>query len=200
MGKLVVDTFVTLDGVMQGPGGPDEDREGGFEYGGWQIPLFDDTSGQVISEQMAELDALLLGRKTYEIFASYWPHAADDDPIAATLNNVPKHVASRTLASAEWQNSSLIDGEVAAEVPALKDRYEAIRVIGSGDLVQTLMRHRLVDVYNVWVYPVLLGSGKRLFADGTIPTALRLISSTMTSTGAAILSYEPTGTPSYGTA
>jgi dihydrofolate reductase len=200
MGKLVVDTFITLDGVMQAPGAPDEDRDGGFEHGGWQIPHFDEKSGQVMTEQMAQFDALVLGRKTYEIFAAYWPNVPDDNPIAAKLNSVPKYVASRTLDTVEWSNSSLIDGEVAVEVPKLKDRYADIHVIGSGDLIQTLMRHDLVDVYNVWVYPVLLGTGKRLFAAGTVPAALRLVSSIATSSGATINAYERTGKPAYGSA
>lgn len=200
MGEFVVNMFVSLDGVMQAPGEPDEDPDGGFEHGGWQVPYFDEESGKVMIEHMAQIDALLLRRKTYEIFAAYWPKAPADDPVAATLNRVPKYVASRTLDAVEWNNSTLIKGEVADEVPRLKDDYGQIHVIGSGKLVQTLMTHDVVDRFNVWVYPVLLGSGKRLFADGTIPTALRLVDSATFSTGAALLAYQRAGKPTYGTA
>jgi dihydrofolate reductase len=198
MGELVVNMFVSLDGVMQGPGGPDEDREGGFEHGGWQAPYLDEESGKIISEGIARLDALLLGRKTYEIFAAYWPQAPADDPIAARLNSAPKYVASRTLDTVQWTNSKLIRGEVADEVARLKQDYDQIHVIGSGNLVQTLLRDDLVDQSNLWVFPVLLGSGKRLFAEGTIPTALRLLNSATFSTGAVLLTYQRAGKPRYG--
>lgn len=198
MGQLVVDMFVTLDGVMQAPGEPDEDRDGGFEHGGWQAPYFDEESGKLMGEQIARVDALLLGRKTYEIFAAYWPKAPADDPIAAKLNGVRKYVASRTLGAVEWNNSTLIEGEVADEVPRLTQDHGELLVIGSGNLVQTLLRHDLVDLLNLWVYPVLLGTGKRLFADGTIPTALRLTGSATFAGGAVLLSYERAGKPTYG--
>jgi dihydrofolate reductase len=198
MGELMVNMFVSLDGVIQGPGLPDEDREGGFEHGGWQAPYFDEESGKVITEHTARLEALLLGRKTYEIFAAYWPRAAASDPIAARLNSAPKYVASRTLDTVEWTNSKLIEGDVADAVAGLKRDHGQIDVIGSGNLVQTLLRHDLVDRLNVWVYPVLLGSGKRLFADGTVPTALRLVESATFPKGAVLLAYQRTGKPTYG--
>ena len=198
MGKLVVNTFTTLDGVMQAPGMPEEDREGGFDQGGWQVPYFDEESGQVMAEGMASFDALLLGRKTYEIFASYWPNAPADDPMAERLNKVPKYVASRTLDNVTWENSTLLTGDVDYEVPRLKEAYNEIHTSGSGNLVQSLMKSGLVDQYNLWVYPVLLGSGKRLFGDGTMPTALRLVESKTFGNGAVLLSYQPTGKPEYG--
>lgn len=199
MGRLVVNTFTSLDGVMQAPGMPEEDREGGFDHGGWQVPYFDEESGEVMTEAMAAFDALLLGRKTYEIFAGYWPYAPADDPIAVRLNEAPKYVASRTLDSVGWKNSTLLKGDIAAEVSQLKGRYKEVHTSGSGNLVQSLMQHNLVDQYNVWVYPVLLGSGKRLFAEGTTPTALRLVESRTFGNGALFLSYQPTGKPEYGT-
>jgi len=199
MGKLVVNTFTSLDGVIQSPGMPEEDREGGFDKGGWQVPYFDQESGQIMGEAMAAFDALLLGRKTYEIFASFWPHAPADDPIAARLNQAPKYVASRTLDTVGWNNSTLLNGDIADEVARLKETYNEVHTSGSGNLVQSLMRDELVDQYSLWVYPLLLGSGKRLFGEGTVPTALRLVGSRTFSNGALLLSYEPKGTPEYGT-
>jgi dihydrofolate reductase len=199
MGKLVVNTFTSLDGVMQAPGMPEEDREGGFDHGGWQVPYFDEESGEVMTETLAAFDAMLLGRKTYEIFAGYWPYAPADDPIAARLNEAPKYVASRTLDSVGWKNSTLLKDDLAGEVARLKEQHNEIHTSGSGNLVQSLMQQGLVDQYNLWVYPVLLGSGKRLFGDGTAPTALRLIKSRTFGNGAVLLSYEPTGKPEYGT-
>ncbi|HZA75228.1 MAG TPA: dihydrofolate reductase family protein [Acidimicrobiales bacterium] len=196
MGQLVVDMFVTLDGVMQAPGEPDEDRDGGFEHGGWQAPYFDEESGKRIGDHIARMDALLLGRKTYEIFAAYWPNAPD--PIGAKLNRVPKYVASRTLGAVEWNNSTLIEGDVADAVPRLKQDHGEVHVIGSGNLVKTLLQHGLIDVLNLWLYPILLGTGKRLFADGTIPTALRLTDSATFAGGAVLLTYERAGKPTYG--
>jgi len=195
MGRLVVISFLTLDGVMQSPGMPEEDRDGGFVHGGWQVPYFDDDMGAA----MPRLDALLLGRRTYEIFAGYWPYAPGEERGAAELNSAPKYVVSRTLDTVEWQNSTLRRGDLAEGVRRLKDDYDQIVVFGSGNLVQTLTRLGLVDVFNVWVYPVLLGSGKRLFVEGTTPTALRLTDSTVLSSGAVVLSYEPAGAPTYGT-
>ncbi len=186
MGKVVVGTFVTVDGVMQAPGGPEEDRAGGFEHGGWLVPFFDDAMGQLIDEWTGAADALLLGRKTYEIFAAHWPRMPADDPTAAKLNSVPKYVASRTLDSVEWQNSTLLHGDVAQAVAELKERVEGeIQVTGSGDLIQTLLTADLVDEYRLWVFPVLLGTGKRLFG-GTIPRALRLADTRTFATGVAV--------------
>jgi dihydrofolate reductase len=200
MRKLVVGTFVTLDGVMQAPGGPDEDRDGGFEHGGWSVTFWDEMMGRLITEQMQRTDALLLGRKTYEIFAAHWPHVPDQsDPIAAKLNNVQKHVASRTLTKVEWQNSSLISGDVAAGVKGLKEQPGGeIQVPGSSRLIQTLLKHDLVDEIHLWVFPVVVGSGKRLFGDGAVPRAFRHIESHVSTTGVAIHHYERAGKIAYG--
>lgn len=199
MGKLVVGTFLTLDGVMQGPGGPEEDTEGGFEHGGWSVPYWgDDLMGEVMMESMGKADALLLGRKTYEIFAGHWPKVGDDDPMAAKLNSVQKYVASRSLDSVDWQNTTLIKGDVAEEVPKLKDEKAEIQVSGSQNLIQTLLEHDLVDEYRLWFFPVALGAGKRLFAEGTVPTNLNLADSKTSSTGVAMNTYEAAGKPEYG--
>ncbi len=200
MGKLIVTEFVTLDGVAQAPGGPDEDREGGFAHGGWQAPVADEESGEVIFEQASSMDALLLGRRTYEIFADSWPHASPEVPFTGLLNGVPKYVASRTLSGPlAWQGSTLITGDLAEHVTALKGRVDEIHVIGSLDLVQSLLRLGLVDRMNLWVYPLLLGRGKRVFADGTMPTALRLTESVTYPSGGLHLVYETAGVPTYGT-
>lgn len=150
MRKLVVGTFVSLDGIMQAPGAPDEDRDGGFEHGGWTVPLFDEQLGQVMAELVSRAGALLLGRRTYDIFAASWPLVSDDDPIAAQLNRIPKYVASRTLQSVEWNNSTLLTGDVAEQVADLKRQPgDEIQIAGSGDLIQTLMRHDLIDEYRL---------------------------------------------------
>jgi dihydrofolate reductase len=199
MRQLVVGTFVTLDGVMQGPGGPEEDRSGGFSTGGWLVPYFDDKMGELISGWTAAADALLLGRRTYEIFAAHWPHVGDEDPVARKLNSVRKYVASRTLRSVEWNNSVLLDGNVADEVARLKrEPGGEIQVTGSGDLIQTLLRHDLVDEFRLWIFPVVLGSGKRLFADGALPTALTLADTMTSDTGVVIHLYRRAGQPEYG--
>jgi len=199
MGKLIVTEFVTLDGVAQGPGGPDEDRDGGFVHGGWQAPLMDEDSGEAIFEQAKSMDALLLGRRTYEIFADYWPKASEQIPFTGLLNGVPKYVASRTLAEPlAWQGSTLVTGDVAESITALKDRHDEVHVIGSLDFVQSLLRFGLVDRLNLWLYPLLLGSGKQLFADGTVPTALRLTDSFTYPSGTLHLGYETAGAPTYG--
>ena len=155
MRKLVVGTFLTVDGVMQAPGGPDEDREGGFEHGGWSVNYWDEVMGGLIVESTLEAGALLLGRKTYDIFAAHWPHVGDHDPIAAKLNSMPKYVASRTTDKVTWNNSTLIKGDVSGAVAALKEQAGGeIQVTGSGDLIQTLIEHDLVDEYRLWVFPV----------------------------------------------
>jgi dihydrofolate reductase len=198
MAELVVNMFTSLDGVLQGPGAPDEDREAGFEYGGWQAPYVDEESGKVIGDHLAGLEALLLGRKTYEIFAAYWPTQPASDPIAARLNGAPKYVASRTLDSVGWTNAQLIEGDVAEAVVRLKGQFGRVDVIGSGNLVQTLLRNELVDRLHLWVFPVLLGSGKRLFGEGTVPTALRLVESATFPKGAVLLTYQRAGKPTFG--
>ena len=198
MGQIVAHEFVTLDGVMQAPGGRDEDREGGFEHGGWQAPYGDAESDQLIFEQYAGVDAILLGRKTYEIFAPYWSQAPADNPFRPLMNDTQKYVASRTLEGVDWENTSLLKGNVPAEVALLKERHNQIHVVGSGGLFQTLLRHDLVDRVNLWIYPVLFGTGKRLFADGTIPAALRLVTSRTFATGTVLLTFEFAGKPTYG--
>ena len=199
MRKLVVGTFLTVDGVMQGPGGPEEDREGGFEHGGWSFNYWDDVMGERIVQSTLRAGALLLGRKTYEIFASHWPHVSDEDPIAAKLNSVPKYVASRTLDEVTWTNSTLIEGDVAEAVARLKEEPgDEIQVTGSGELVQTLMEHDLVDAYQLWVFPLVVGEGKRLFARGALPGALRLVDTLVSTTGVAIHTYERAGEIQYG--
>src|SRR5713101_5130670 len=176
MGQLIVSEMVSLDGVMQAPGGPEEDTEGGFKHGGWQAPLLDEESLSLITKDIGRMDALLLGRKTYDIFAAYWPRATNNKEIADRLNNAPKYVASRSRRRLEWNNSSLIQGDVSKEVARIKQEHGEVHVIGSGNLVQTLMRHDLVDRLNLWVYPLLLGTGKRLFGEGTALAGLRLVS------------------------
>jgi dihydrofolate reductase len=199
MAKLVVGTFVTVDGVMQAPGGPDEDREGGFEHGGWLVPNFDEELGVFMDGLVGRADALLLGRKTYEIFAGWWPHQPDDDPMAAKLNRVPKYVASRTLSSVDWAGTTLLEGDAGDAVAKLKGELDGeLHVSGSGDLVQTLLRNDLVDELQLIVFPVLLGTGKRLFGDGTIPTGLELVESRTTPAGVALQTYRRTGKPEYG--
>jgi dihydrofolate reductase len=199
MRKLVVGTFVTVDGVMQAPGGPDEDREGGFEHGGWSFHYWDDVMGQMIGEWTLQAGALLLGRKTYEIFAAHWPHVGGDDPVAAKLNSVPKYVASRTLDEVTWNNSTLLADDVAEAVARLKEEEGGeIQVTGSGDLIQTLIEHDLVDEYRLWVFPLVLGEGKRLFARGTIPAALKLVDTKTSTTGVAIHIYERAGEVQHG--
>jgi dihydrofolate reductase len=200
MGKLIVTEFVTLDGVAQAPGGPDEDRDGGFAHGGCQVPVADPESGEVIFEEARGMDALLLGRRTYEIFADYWPSAPQEIPFTRLLNGVPKYVASRTLAgSLAWQGSTLVAGDLAESITALKERHDEVHVIGSLDLLQSLLRFGLVDRMNLWLYPLLLGSGKQVFADGTVPTALRLSESVTYPSGTLHLTYETAGVPTYGT-
>jgi dihydrofolate reductase len=199
MGKLIVTEFVTLDGVAQAPGGPDEDRESGFRHGGWQAPLVDEESGSAMFERARSMDALLLGRKTYEIFADYWPTAPDEIPFTGLLNGVPKYVASRTLTGPlTWHGSTLVTGDFVESITAVKERHDEVHVIGSLDLVQSLLRFSLVDRLNLWLYPLLLGSGKQVFADGTVPTALRLTESVTYPNGTLQLAYETAGAPTYG--
>ena len=198
MGKLVVTEFVTLDGVAQAPGGPDEDDGGGFTHGGWQAPLMDQ-EGDNVFEQAKSMDALLLGRRTYEIFANYWPTAPEEIPFTSLLNAVAKYVASRTLADPlDWRGSTVVGESIADGVASLKERHDELHVIGSLNLVQSLLRFGLVDRLELWLYPVLLGSGKQVFADGTVPTALRLIESVTYPNGTVQLTYDTAGTPTYG--
>lgn len=199
MGKLVVTEFVTLDGVAQAPGGPDEDRDSGFTHGGWQAPLMDDESGAAVFDQAQTMDALLLGRRTYEIFADYWPKAPEEIPFTGLLNRVPKYVASHTLADPlSWRGTTLLAGDLTEEIAAVKQRHDEVHVIGSLDLVQSLLRAGLVDRLDLWQYPLLLGDGKRVFADGTVPAALRLTGSATYAAGTVQLTYEVVGAPTYG--
>ena len=200
MRKLVVGTFVTLDGVMQAPGGPDEDRDGGFQHGGWLVPYFDETFLGIMTEWTKRAGAFLLGRKTYEIFAASWPKSTDPaDEIATALNTRPKFVASRTLARVEWNNASLLNGEVVEEVAKLKAQEGGeIQVHGSGNLLQTLLKHDLVDTLRIWQFPVVLGTGKRLFAEGTIPRSFRLVDTQLNTSGAVLHVYERAGGLKYG--
>jgi dihydrofolate reductase len=199
MGKLIVTEFVTLDGVAQAPGAPDEDSNRGFAHGGWQAPYMDEESGGVVFEQARSMDALLLGRRTYEIFADYWPTAPDEIPFAGLLNRVPKYVASRTLADPlAWRGSTVVAGSIPEGVVSLEERHEEVHVIGSLDLVQSLLRFGLVDRLDLWLYPLLLGSGKRVFDEGTVPTALRLTESAAHAHGVLQLTYETAGEPTYG--
>ena len=200
MGELVITTFVTLDGVMQAPGGPDEDHDAGFQHGGWQAPFFDDTSSARVFETYTKADALLLGRRTYEIFASYWPTARADNPFTQRINALPRYVASRTLDEAGWPGTTILDGDLAGEVRALKERHATIIVPGSSDLIQSLLREELADRIEVFLHPIALGEGKRLFGDGTVPAAFRLTESATFDQGVALLSYERAGRPAYGDA
>ena len=195
MRKLIVGTFVTLDGVMQGPGGPEEDRDGGFEHGGWSVKYWDEMMGKLIVEQTLQGDALLLGRRTYEIFAAHWPRVTDpNDPVASKLNGMHKYVASRTLRKVDWHNSTLLRGDAATAVARLKQEAGGeIHVSGSSNLLQTLLKHDLIDELRLWIFPVTVGSGKRLFGDGTIPGAFRLVGTTSSTTGVAIHRYARAG-------
>ena len=190
MRTLAVNTFVSLDGVMQAPGGPDEDPTGGFTLGGWAVSYFDDEMMALVAE--SDPYELLLGRGTYEIFAAHWPY--DEGPIADQLNSTRKHVASTTLESVEWNNSTLITGDVADYVTELKRQAgPEIQVHGSPGLIQTLLEHDLIDEYRLWVFPVVVGAGKRFFGDGTSPGAMKLVDSKITSTGVTISTYERAG-------
>jgi dihydrofolate reductase len=184
---------------MQAPGGSDEDRDGGFGHGGWAVPHIDEQIIQRMTELTNRADALLLGRRTYEIFAASWPLADTDDPIGAKLNSVPKYVVSQTLATATWQNSTLLAGDAVEAIRELK-RGEGgeIQVHGSGLLIQTLLAHDLVDEFHLLVFPVLIGSGKRLFGPGTAPAGLRLVDSTTSSTGVLVGTYARAGEVEHG--
>ena len=198
MGLIHIDLFTTLDGVAQAPGGPDEDTDNGFAFGGWQAPLIDEVDGEQISAGMEGMDALLLGRRTYDIFAGYWPHQGG--AIARLFNSIPKYVASRQPQTLEWAGSTLLGPDVAVAVRELRDRHENIHVIGSLDFVQTLFTERLFDRLTLWVYPILLGAGKKVFADGVVPTNLRLIEPVVASPKGAVMQRYALadGTPGVG--
>ena len=198
MRRLAINTFLTLDGVMQAPGGPEEDPTGGFKHGGWSVNYWDDQMGKRMDQFMGKPFDLLLGRRTYEIFAAHWPNAGDD-PTAVALNNAKKHVASRTLKRVEWQNSQLIKGDVAEYVAELKrGNGPEIQVHGSANLIQTLLKHNLIDEFNLWIFPLVLGTGKRLFEEGTVPEGLKIVDSMTSSTGVIVTKFEPAGPIKYG--
>jgi dihydrofolate reductase len=192
--KLTLQMFLSLDGVLQAPGGSTEDVEGDFPYGGWTFPYADDESGAAITGWFADVDAFLLGRRTYEIFADYWPKVTDPDNLIATqLNALPKYVASTTLEHVEWNNATLIRDAV-ADVRKLKEQAGGeLQVHGSGALARTLIEHDLIDEYRLFTYPVHLGTGKRLFTEGARPAALKLVNSLTTSAGVVISTYVPDG-------
>lgn len=197
-GRIVIDLFTTLDGVAQAPGGPDEDAEGGFAFGGWQAPLIDDVDGATVSAGMERMDALLLGRKTYDIFAGYWPQQTG--AIADLFNRLPKYVVSRSALEPEWAGTTRIGVDVAAEIADLRVRHREVHVIGSVDFVQTLFAGGIFDVLNLWVYPLVLGAGKRVFDGGPVPTSLRLIDQPVVSgKGTVLLRYARVdGVPAVG--
>jgi dihydrofolate reductase len=193
MRKVIVSTFLTLDGVMQAPGGPEEDDSGGFEHGGWSVHYWDDLMGEVKSEEFNVPFDMLLGRRSYEILGAYWP-SAPEEAGGKPLNDATKFVASRGRPVLEWEPSVLIEGEAADGVAELKETDgPELQVHGSGNLIQTLMGHGLVDEYRLWVFPLVLGSGKRLFADGTIPAGLKLVDNKVSTTGVVMSTYEPAG-------
>jgi len=202
---LIVTAFVTLDGVMQAPGGPEEDPSGGFTQGGWSVPYWDDVMDAAMSEAFAQPFELLVGRRTYEIFAAHWPHVDErperggtasqiDDPLAAALDSARKHVASRTLTELGWQGSTLLQGDVATAVADLKAQDGPdLWVQGSSELIQTLLRHDLIDELRVWTFPVVVGPGKRLFGDGAVPAGMRLVDVQTSTTGVIMARYRYAG-------
>lgn len=193
MRNLIVSTFLTLDGVMQAPGGPEEDDSGGFEHGGWSVNYWDDLMGEVKTEEFNVPFDMLLGRRSYEILGAFWP-SAPEEAGGKPLNDATKFVASRGRPALEWEPSVLIEGDAADGVAELKETDgPELQVHGSGNLIQTLMRHGLVDEYRLWVFPLVLGSGKRLFADGTIPAGLKLVDNKVSTTGVVVGTYEPAG-------
>ncbi|MFE6060223.1 dihydrofolate reductase family protein [Streptomyces sp. NPDC056431] len=200
MATLSLTQFLTLDGVHQAPGGPEEDPGDGFTHGGWSVPFGDEDFGRFMDGVFARPTAFLLGRRTYEIFAGYWPEQTDPaDPIATKLNALPKYVATTTLDSADWAGTTVLRGDVVEEVRALKERTEGeIQVHGSGGLARTLLDHDLIDTLHLLVFPVILGTGRRLFADGVRPTAFRLTDARTTGAGVTLTTYELVGRPEYG--
>ena len=192
MRKIIVLSFITLDGVMQAPGGPEEDPTGGFRYGGWTVPYFDDFLGKTMGEQMSRPFDLLLGRKTYEIFAGYWPY--QKDPSAAGINTAKKYVASKTPLKLDWSNSTLISGDLVQEIKKLKKQDgPELQVHGSGNFIQTLLNHDLVDELWLKIFPITLGMGKRLFAEGTTPAAFTLREAKTSPCGVIVASYDRAG-------
>jgi dihydrofolate reductase len=199
MRKLIVLSFITVDGVIQSPGGPEEDTSGGFTYGGWQAPYTDEIVNKVLAEQWSEPFDLLLGRKTFEIFASYWPYHAEGQP-GSGINNATKYVASNTLHSHEWKKSVFLKGDVAEEVRKLKQQDgPEIHMYGSANLIQTLLKHDLIDEFWLMIYPITLGTGKRLFAEGTIPAAFKVSKGQVSPTGVIVANLKRAGEVQTGT-
>lgn len=195
MRDIIIFSFITIDGVMQAPGGPTEDTSGGFKYGGWTVPYFHESLGNAMMEQISKLFDLLLGRKTYEIFASYWPnHNNANDPMVSNINKVSKYVASHFTLKFDWENSIQLANDVSGEIEKLKSQDgPELQVHGSGNFIQTLLKHDLIDKFWLKIFPVTLGAGKRLFAEGTIPAAFRLTKSSVTPAGVIIANYERSG-------
>jgi dihydrofolate reductase len=197
MRELIVNTFLTLDGVMQAPGDPEEDPSAGFEHGGWSFGYWDEQMQEAMGELMSKPFDLVLGRKTYEIFAAFWPYS--DDPGAEPLNKATKHVASTTLKELEWENSKLIEGEVPEGVRALKQEDgPELQVHGSANLIQTLLEQGLIDEFRLWIFPLVLGKGKRLFDGGAVPAGLEVVSSQTSSTGVIMATYRSGAEIKYG--
>jgi dihydrofolate reductase len=200
-GRITIDLFVTLDGVAQAPGGPEEDTSGGFPWGGWQAPFEDPVIGQRIGDGIRNLDALLLGRRTYDIFAGYWPQHTDGDIgfIGQKFDDVPKYVASRSQPELDWKGSSLLGPDLRAEVDRLRSQHQDIHVIGSVDLVQTLLAEQLYDELVLWTYPIVLGEGKKVFPNGAAPSRMSLVGQPVLGpTGVVELRYAPDGRPTTG--
>jgi dihydrofolate reductase len=199
--KLTINMFITLDGVAQGPGGPTEDTSGGFTRGGWVIPYIDADFGRIMTAQFQSASAFLYGRRTFQAMAAHWPAVNDpDDIVAAKMNGCPKYVASNSLTSTDWAGTRILAGDVVAQIRALKAQPgNDLQVHGSPGLAQTLLRHALVDEFRLWVFPVVLGSGKRLFAEGVVPMALTHVETELTSLGVAVHVYRPSGAPAQGT-
>ncbi len=201
MRKIITTTFVTLDGVMQAPGGPKEDTSNGFKWGGWQaaIPM-DEMMGSALSAAMARPFELLLGKTTYDIFASYWPHAKTDAEVAVPFNTTKKYVVSHKSFEPSWNNSVCITGDVVAQIEKLKkESGPDLWIWGSGNLIQTLLKQHLIDRMELWIYPLTIGSGKKLFADGTQPEKFNLVESKISKTGVILATYEPAGGFKTGT-
>jgi dihydrofolate reductase len=191
MRKIIVLEFMSLDGVIQAPGGPEEDKSGGFKYGGWTFPFFDEFAGKIMDKQMAGKYDLLLGRKTYEIFASYWPNHTDGWP---QVNKINKYVVSNSLKKTSWENSIIINGDAIIKLKKLKkEKGPALQVYGSGNLIQTLLKNDLVDELWLKIFPVTLGKGKKLFEDGTIPAGFKLIETKTSPSGVIFASYKRQG-------
>ncbi len=194
MRKIIVLTFISLDGVMQAPGGPEEDTSGGFKYGGWTVPYFDEFTGEVMGEQIKPPFDLLLGKTTYDIFASYWPKQSTDNPVTEPFNNAHKYVASVTDFEPTWENTTVLTGDVASQLKELKSQGGPdLQVHGSGNFIQTLFKNDLVDEMWLKIFPITLGNGKKLFADGTIPAAFTLVDSKVSPKGIIIANYKRAG-------